>query len=395
MADTAAHVLMAVVCTVLVLLAYGDLTATVIVGLLAVVCLSALAALLDNRVWLGLCMAFTLAAVALPAWAMFLPIAACDLSYRLVCCTLPRTRRAKRALAAVPCVAAGAVMAMAFAHAPQTWPPDAHMLTCLLLVPLTVLAAFAGWLRATGLRAQMHYRALADARRERLRLSRARISDVEASRAADMRRARLGERTRIAREIHDNVGHVLTRAIMMTQADHVVAMAAGDDVHAGQFSQIGVTLDEAMTMIRTSVHDLKDEGTDFQGMIEDAASVAQGAALIVRLSDGIAQAPASVARCFSAIIREALTNTVRHGTASEATVRLIDLPGLWQLIVQDNGGKPARAAVHSNGIGLADIEERARALGGNATCGPHGEGWRVFVSIPKSDGGKRTSQGEA
>lgn len=286
------------------------------------------------------------------------------------------------------------VTGMALMSIGGVWPHDARALACMLLMPLTVLTAVAGWLRADGLRSQMRYRALADARRERLRLSHARIADVEAQRTADMRQARLNERTRIAREIHDNVGHVLTRAIMMTQADHVVAATVGDAEHAAQFSQISATLDEAMTLIRASVHDLKDEGTDFHSMVEDAASVDEGVPLVVHLADGIKHAPAAVARCFAAVIREALTNAVRHGTASEATVKLIDLPGLWQLIVQDNGGKPISAgATRSAGIGLADIEERARALGGNATCGPYGEGWRVFVSIPKQDPAQQTTQG--
>ena len=131
------------------------------------------------------------------------------------------------------------------------------------------------------------------------------------------------------------------------------------------------------------MHDLKDEGTDFHSMVEDAASVDEGVPLTVHLADGIEHAPAAVARCFAAVIREALTNAVRHGTASEATVKLIE---------QDNGGKPISAgAARSAGIGLADIEERARALGGNATCGPYGEGWRVFVSIPKPDPAQQTT----
>lgn len=394
MVDTTAHVLMAVICTLLSIMAYGDVTVASIVGLLVTVSLAALAILIGARPWLALCLVFCVAALAIPAWSMFLPIVACDLAYRLVFCAVPRTRRARCTLALVPCIAAGAAMASACARSGQPWPPDTHVLAGVLLVPLTVSAAMAGGLRANGLRAQMYYRTLADARRERLRISHARISDVETARAADMRRARLNERTRIAREIHDNVGHVLTRAIMMAQADHVVATTMGDAGQAAKFTQIGATLDEAMTMIRQSVHDLKDEGTDFHGMVEDAASVGPGSPLAVRLSDGIGQAPAAIARCFAAVIREAVTNAVRHGTASEATVRLIDLPGLWQLTVQDNGGALARrTATRSNGIGLADIEERARALGGNATCGPHGEGWRVFVSIPKPDKAQQTTQG--
>lgn len=358
------------------------------------VCLAALAALVETKTWLTLSMAFCVAAVAIPTWAMFLPLVACDLAYQLVFCATPRTRHAKYVLTAAPCAAACVVTGMALMSIGGVWPHDARALACMLLMPLTVLAAVAGWLRADGLRSQMRYRALADARRERLRLSHARIADVEAQRTADMRQARLNERTRIAREIHDNVGHVLTRAIMMTQADHVVAATVGDAEHAAQFGQISATLDEAMTLIRASVHDLKDEGTDFHSMVEDAASVDEGVPLTVHLADGIEHAPAAVARCFAAVIREALTNAVRHGTASEATVKLIDLPGLWQLIVQDNGGKPISAgAMRSAGIGLADIEERARALGGNATCGPYGEGWRVFVSIPKPDPAQQTTQG--
>ena len=394
MADIAIHVLMAVICTVLALLSSSDITMATVVGLLVAVCLAALATLIEEKTWLALGMGFCAAAIAMPTWSMFLPLMACDLAYRLVFCATPRARRAKYALAAVPCAAACAVTGGALMSIGGVWPHDARALACMLLVPLTVLAAVAGWLRADGLRSQMRYRALADARRERLRLSHARIADIEAQRTADMRQARLNERTRIAREIHDNVGHVLTRAIMMAQADHVVAATVGDAEHAAQFSQIGATLDEAMTLIRASVHDLKDEGTDFHSMVEDAASVDEGVPLVVHLADGIKHAPAAVARCFAAVIREALTNAVRHGTASEATVKLIDLPGLWQLIVQDTGGKPISAgATRSAGIGLADIEERARALGGNATCGPYGEGWRVFVSIPKQDPAQQTTQG--
>lgn len=389
MVDAAAHVLIVTACTLLALIAYADIDAVVVVGILIAVCLAALATFIDERVWFAACTVFCVGTCALPVWACMLPVVACDAAYRVVCCASPRTRRAKAALVAVPCAAACVTAAYAAAHVDGPWSVDAWLLCALILVPLTVFMACAGWLRADGLRTQARYRALADAQRERLRLSHARINDVEAARANDMRGARLNERTRIAREIHDNVGHMLTRAIMMTKADQVVAASVGDDAHAAQFAEVGATLDEAMTMIRASVHDLKDEGTDFEGMIEDAAAVARHTPLRVHVDDRIRQAPSTVAHCFAAVIREALTNTVRHGTADEADVRLIDLPGLWQLVVQDNGGASVRRhGAPTGGIGLADIEERARALGGNATCGPYGTGWRVFVSVPKPADGR-------
>ena len=53
---------------------------------------------------------------------------------------------------------------------------------------------------------------------EASRSVRSRIADIDEERAQSIRMATLGERTRIAREIHDNVGHLLTRAIMQAQA---------------------------------------------------------------------------------------------------------------------------------------------------------------------------------
>ena len=84
------------------------------------------------------------------------------------------------------------------------------------------------------------------------------------------------ERTRIAREIHDNVGHLLTRAIMQAQAGKTVAKATNDTVAAQGFATLGATLDDAMTMVRRSVHDLEDDGTDFAAQIDDAVTSFDG-----------------------------------------------------------------------------------------------------------------------
>lgn len=126
--------------------------------------------------------------------------------------------------------------------------------------------------------------------------------------------------------------------------------------------------------------------------------------LRVRLVNGIDSAPAAVSRCFATAIREALNNTVKHSQARNVSITLRDFPALWQLCVQDDGTvrRSSAEAVamqfirpdDSTGIGISDIEERARALGGSAICGPYHEGWRVFVSIPKPASGSETTQPE-
>ena len=113
--------------------------------------------------------------------------------------------------------------------------------------------------------------------------------------------------------------------------------------------------------------------------------------LKVDLNNGIETAPAPVCRCLATIVREALTNTVRHSSARSAQIILRDLPAFWQMVVQDDGGiqqsqpdssQPKEPELQ-RGMGLADMEARARALGGTANSGPNRQGWKVFVSLPK------------
>ena len=215
----------------------------------------------------------------------------------------------------------------------------------------------------------------------------ARLTSSAEERDIATRMATLDERTRIARDIHDNVGHLLTRAIMQTEASKIVSQARGDMEAVRSLEEIGGTLHETMTMMRQSVHDLADEGTDFPSMVEEAARCSS--ALDVRVTNDVTAVPAPVARCCVALIREALANTVHHGTASHAEVVLRDFPAFWQIAVQDDGGRPRTTESAdpeiSRGMGLADIEARVRALGGTCTYGPNGPGWRVFASIPKRD----------
>lgn len=376
-----AHALMFVVSVLFSVMLSGDTDTTFVIGLLFCVILCSLIRLAPLRCWIALAMMFCMVCLFVSQWIALMPIVGFDLGLRV-----QSLGRSFQMLVCVPPLVCGIVAGQ---HSPALHDLSAAATSPLvmalwILCALTSLAVLGGWVFALVQRRQRCFQSLADDQRERIRRSRARLADVESARSADLQHARLTERTRIAREIHDNVGHLLTRAIMLTNADQVIATSTGDTLHADQFGQLGHTLDEAMTMIRKSVHDLKDEGTDFRAMIEDAMATAKQSDVEIRLSNAIDAVPSHVAHAFTAVIREALTNTIRHSAASEAHVHLIDLPGLWQLIVQDNGGVPERGRVASMGIGIADIEERARALDGTATCGYHNGGWRVFMSVPKT-----------
>ena len=103
-------------------------------------------------------------------------------------------------------------------------------------------------------------------------------------------------------------------------------------------------------------------------------------------------APANVANCFAAVLREALSNTMRHACAQTVTVRCMEHPSFYQLIVTDDGSDatPASRSNVAEGMGLGSMRERVEALGGTFTACPRAGagGWRVFATVPKQQGDK-------
>lgn len=394
--------------------------ALLLAGLLAAVCVAGLGEWLmgSRRGWIPSVL-YAAAALIVPVWTVFLPSVAYDAARARTPVTTgtPAAASAMQPGAPSATPSAGSIVRRMLSGLPAwAWavPVCAVLarpggLTALNLVAaIAVCVGFAfGTRAAAASRVRGELRAFEDRVRASVRSSRVRLADLTEERDRSARTATLAERTRIAREIHDNVGHLLTRAIMQTGAGKAVADATGDAVAARGFTDVAATLDDAMTMVRRSVHDLEDEGTDFAGRICDAARSFDGVSpgFTVMLANDVTAAPAPVARCFATVIREALSNVVHHSDAPGASVTLRDFPAFWQLVIRDDGpakaeetGKTGETAAGMNaagtgtgttadglprGMGLADIEARVRSLGGTAVCGPYAGGWRVFVSVPK------------
>ena len=161
----------------------------------------------------------------------------------------------------------------------------------------------------------------------------------------ELRLATLTERNRIAREIHDNVGHLLSRSIL--QAGAMRAVNEQDNL-SELLGALQETLNAAMNQIRESVHDLKDEAFDLESMVRGLA--AEYSNLILQLDYDMPESvPRNLKYCFAAIIREALTNTVKHSNATKVTIVLREHPALYQLLIQDNGNtKECSEAANKN-----------------------------------------------
>lgn len=189
--------------------------------------------------------------------------------------------------------------------------------------------------------------------------------------------ATLKERNRIAREIHDNVGHMLSRSLL--QAGALMVLNKQEQL-AEPLNALKDTLSSAMDSIRQSVHDLHDDSIDLKSSIEELLSEFSTYQIQFDYDMGSA-IPASVKYCFLAIIKEALSNIARHSQATKISITLREHPVIYQLTVCDNGTNSFPTDNYSPGIGISGMQERIRQLNGNFHI-TNNDGFRIFASIP-------------
>ena len=124
--------------------------------------------------------------------------------------------------------------------------------------------------------------------------------------------ATLKERNRIAREIHDNVGHLLSRSILITGT--AKALNASDAL-SPVLDNLDHSLNQAMTSIRSSVHDLHDESLNLKEAAESLTSDFTFCPVTLNYDMGF-EVPREIKYCFISIVKEALSNVARHSNAT-------------------------------------------------------------------------------
>ncbi len=213
-----------------------------------------------------------------------------------------------------------------------------------------------------------------------------RNSEMMETREKELRMGTLAERNRIAREIHDNVGHMLSRAILMVGAMRTVHK---DDDVAEELTVLQETLDSAMTNIRKSVHDIRDDSVDLGATIRDMSDPLRSR-FDVRIDiDGSEIMPGQIRYAISAICKECISNISKYSHNDTVSITINTHPAFYQLEVHDYmvSGKSERIDMSkvssSTGMGLAGISKRVEELGGRVTFSGN-NGFRVFVVLPRS-----------
>ncbi len=201
--------------------------------------------------------------------------------------------------------------------------------------------------------------------------------------------AAANERNRMAREIHDTLGHYLTVIHVQLEAARAVI---GRDPERGLLAVTraqGLAKD-GLTAVRQSVKALREEGVEasVDGIAEQIASIVESVRderFSVALTTTGTPRPvsAAVALALHRTTLEALTNVRKHANAAHVEIELAFRDnGLVQLRVHDDGKGAVEETVGS-GFGLRGIRERAEQLKGRASfrMAPN-EGFTLYVELP-------------
>lgn len=194
--------------------------------------------------------------------------------------------------------------------------------------------------------------------------------------------ATLAERNRIAREIHDNVGHLLSRAILLLGAINTVNK---DEKLEPQLRMLADTLDESMAKMRASVHDLHDDSIDLKKNFDDI--IGELKTYTVNTDLDLDEAiPTNVKLSLIGILKEAVTNILKHSNGDSVSIIMQKNYSFCTLSITDNGIisddiREKLTTENYEGIGLSNIKNRAASLGGDAYFYTD-NGFTVFARLP-------------
>ena len=193
--------------------------------------------------------------------------------------------------------------------------------------------------------------------------------ELSEARAEVARLAAENERTRIARDLHDLLGHSLTT--ITVKAGLARRLAERDPERAAQeIAEVEALTRSALGDVRAAVAGYRD--VTLAGELASAREVLRAAGIEAHAPRAIEVDPAH-AELFGWVVREGVTNVVRHSRAHTCTIAV----GPDWLEIADDG----RGGANGSGSGLAGLRERVAAAGGTVRAEATGHGWRLRVDM--------------
>ena len=222
------------------------------------------------------------------------------------------------------------------------------------------------------------------------------LRELQAARRTLARQAVTDERLRLARDLHDLLGHTLSLITLKTELAGRLVMQAPTRA-AQEIQEVERVARQALREVREAVSGYRQP--TLRAELEGAREILEAAGIVCAIEpaadEGLSPASESV---LAWAVREGVTNVIRHSRARHCAIRIRGEAGQVSVEVINDGYTPA--ALHPDdappGSGLAGLAERVTALGGQVMAGPVAEAqgyFRLRVEIPMA-GADRVSEAE-
>lgn len=189
----------------------------------------------------------------------------------------------------------------------------------------------------------------------------------------------LTERNRIAKEMHDSIGHAITSSILQVESLKIIST---ENNIKEKLDIIQNTLTNGMDEIRKSIHNLYNESLDLKEQIEKLCTDVPNIDIILvyRIEDNLSY---EMKFDILSVIKEGITNCVKHSNATNLKISLIEQPKFYSIIVKDNGTKFDESSINTNkGMGLISIKEIADKYNGFLNYN-FDDGFKIHLTLMK------------
>jgi signal transduction histidine kinase len=203
-------------------------------------------------------------------------------------------------------------------------------------------------------------------------------TELRAAHALLHESARLGERLRIARDLHDVMGHTLTTlTIHLDVAGRLTNGPAAEHVGHAR-AAAGALLEQ----VRSVVSRFRVQPLDLRAALEALAAGAQEPRVVLRLPTDLTVSDPARAETIIRCVQEVITNAMRHARAHELVIEMRNDSGGLIITAQDDG----RGGRFTPGNGLEGMRERFESLGGSlAISSTEGEGFMIRGMLPLAE----------
>lgn len=200
----------------------------------------------------------------------------------------------------------------------------------------------------------------------------------------DIHIAILSERNRIARVLHDSIGHSLSSSLLQVEALKIGigASPVHDFTHIKGLESLQQTLNSGMNDIRNNIHHLYNESFDLEDkinqLIEEVSALS--ISLIYKIDDDLSF---QLKFDILSVIKESITNCIKHSNSTALSIKLIGHQNFYSIVIKDNGSNiTMNDSYLTEGMGLSSISEIASKYKGFVNFN-YNQGFHIHLTLMK------------